>query len=334
MKLIGFDLDGTLLDCDKRVSEYTKRVLGEAAELGWLLVPVTGRPILGVSREVLTLPGAKYAVASNGAVLYQTEGTGFGNFKELNTYKNFPKKGEVSDIWSNRIPISIVAEIFERVNELHEDELIFEIFIDGEGFVSSKNFKKLTDKFDGTYLGPYIHASRHPVEDFSALLNNLKAENSCEVDEISLIMDDLDLRDRIRKILEEYTSLNYVMVGKADLEVINNNAGKWNALEYIAKINNIPNEDIIAFGDGNNDLSMLENAGVGFVMKNSPSVLLIQTLFSEAANKASEDGHLLIANELSQKCVTSEDGLKKRCITEFTNEEDGVSREIKKMILS
>lgn len=44
IKMIGFDLDGTLLNSNKEISDYTRDVMREAVEQGVIILPATGRP--------------------------------------------------------------------------------------------------------------------------------------------------------------------------------------------------------------------------------------------------------------------------------------------------
>ena len=57
IRLIGLDLDGTLLTSAKELTERTRAVLEELSERGIEIVPVTGRPLSGLPPEVRSLPG-------------------------------------------------------------------------------------------------------------------------------------------------------------------------------------------------------------------------------------------------------------------------------------
>ena len=67
IRMAGFDLDGTLLTTDKRLTEYTKEILKEAAGRGIILLPVTGRPLSGIPKEISGFEGIRYMITSNGA---------------------------------------------------------------------------------------------------------------------------------------------------------------------------------------------------------------------------------------------------------------------------
>lgn len=57
IRMVGFDLDGTLLTTDKRLTEYTKEILKKAIDKGVVVLPVTGRPLNGVPKEIADFPG-------------------------------------------------------------------------------------------------------------------------------------------------------------------------------------------------------------------------------------------------------------------------------------
>lgn len=63
-RMIGMDLDGTLLKSDKELTQYTKDVLKRAIEQEIIVMPATGRPITGVPKELLEFPGIRYAVTA------------------------------------------------------------------------------------------------------------------------------------------------------------------------------------------------------------------------------------------------------------------------------
>ena len=56
VKLICFDVDGTLLKDNKELTSRTVKALGRAADAGIYLVPTTGRLYDGVPEEIRTLP--------------------------------------------------------------------------------------------------------------------------------------------------------------------------------------------------------------------------------------------------------------------------------------
>lgn len=55
IRMIGMDLDGTLLKTDKELTAYTKDVLKRAAEQGIIVMPATGRPFSGIPKDLTGL---------------------------------------------------------------------------------------------------------------------------------------------------------------------------------------------------------------------------------------------------------------------------------------
>ncbi len=72
IKMIGLDLDGTLLDSRKKLTRHTRRVLCEAIGRGVVVLAATGRPYSGIPPEVRSIPGMHYALTANGARIMDT----------------------------------------------------------------------------------------------------------------------------------------------------------------------------------------------------------------------------------------------------------------------
>ena len=81
--LIALDLDGTVFNNEKRISERNRQAIQEAIASGYCVVPVTGRPISGIPKELMEIREIGYAVASNGAVIYEIEDFIGQNWKRI-----------------------------------------------------------------------------------------------------------------------------------------------------------------------------------------------------------------------------------------------------------
>ena len=69
IRLIALDLDGTLLDDQKRLPENNIEALAECARRGIQVVPTTGRPADGIPKELRSIPGVRYAITTNGGAV-------------------------------------------------------------------------------------------------------------------------------------------------------------------------------------------------------------------------------------------------------------------------
>ena len=72
IKMIGLDLDGTLLTDKKELTVRTREVLAKAIRSGIVVLVATGRPWMGVPEELREFPGMNYALTSNGARIIDT----------------------------------------------------------------------------------------------------------------------------------------------------------------------------------------------------------------------------------------------------------------------
>ena len=71
IRMIGYDLDGTLLTEKKELTERTKNILERMADTGAILVAATGRALSGIPEDVKNLRGADYFITANGAGVYR-----------------------------------------------------------------------------------------------------------------------------------------------------------------------------------------------------------------------------------------------------------------------
>ena len=71
IKLLAFDMDGTALNDEGKVTDRTRAALQAAADKGIMLVPATGRGFALLRDETLGIHDIDYAISANGAILYE-----------------------------------------------------------------------------------------------------------------------------------------------------------------------------------------------------------------------------------------------------------------------
>ena len=113
-KLIALDLDGTLLNSDKELTERTRCALEAAAEAGIEIVPATGRFYRGMPRVVRELPFVRYVITINGAEVL-----------DLSTGER---------IYSADIPAEEAAAFFAGLDSL---PVIYDCYMDGWGYMTA-----------------------------------------------------------------------------------------------------------------------------------------------------------------------------------------------------
>ena len=273
IRMIGIDLDGTLLTNDKVLTPACRKALQKAMAAGIEVVPVTGRPLAGVPEEVLEIPGIRYVITSNGANTYGFE----GGFDIHSTEKGkqilrAAMEGSLSGAVLRRehLPHEMVRRILAAAPG---EDVIREIFVRGVGFHDAHAQKLLEDRFSiKPPILAYINRSRKTVSDFEELLT----DGSSHVENISLMFPTQDARNeslvRLRRISRtgDRELLQILLPWKTDLEITHVLADKWLALEDLGQRLGIEAAQTMTIGDGDNDRPMLLGAGLSFAMGNAP----------------------------------------------------------------
>ena len=69
IKLVAADMDGTLLNRDRKITQYTQDVIKKAARRGVYFVPATGRAVNALPEELKAMEEVRYGIFSNGATI-------------------------------------------------------------------------------------------------------------------------------------------------------------------------------------------------------------------------------------------------------------------------
>jgi Cof subfamily protein (haloacid dehalogenase superfamily) len=255
--LISLDLDGTLLYDWETISNPTIEYIKELKKQGHQFVIATGRPYRS-SVEFHTLLGLDTPLINYNGGLVTSK-----NDPDFKEYSLTVKKKYVIDIFENtkKYIKNAFAEVKDDIYLLHETEEI----------------RPLLHHFNG---------SRLFVGDIKDILD--KDTNG------SIII----ANEGQGKYIESYIKENYA--GKvlsrnwgneyeSIIELFTPKTDKGYALEYVANYLGYKREDIIAFGDGHNDIEMIQFAGLGVVMNNAHEELKeVADIILEETNK--EDG--------------------------------------------
>ena len=248
IKLISFDLDGTLLNSKKEITPATREILEKAAAEGIELVPATGRFWNVIPECVRNLNFINYALTLNGAEVFDVK-----NSKSLAKFE---------------IPPERALKLSEVLDDI--PGIIYDCVIDGQGYMERRYYEKIPDFMIGEWQTKIVSDFRKPVDDFQE-----KIKNSNGVQKMQIYTLDKKLRENLLKSLPVVFPKNIFTTSISNnIEVNDSGANKGNGLKFLAEYLKIPIEDTMSFGDGSNDLSMIQAAGVGVAMKNSCRELL------------------------------------------------------------
>lgn len=241
MKLFFSDMDGTLLDKNKTISEYTRTTIERFTADGNKFVLTSGRPLgnmIKMQHELgFDFPN-QYIIAYNGAVVYDCDA------------------GKA--IYERTLPLDYVKELFHIAESFgvyhhtYQDDTILSPRMCDELIRYRKpipmNYEIIEDVFSKLYREPYkvmmISSTDH------ALLERLH--------------DAILATDMGSKITVAFSNPFY-------LESFSPEAGKGNGVRFLAEYLNVPMSQTYAAGDEANDISMIEAAGCGIAMSNANS---------------------------------------------------------------
>lgn len=248
IRLIAFDLDGTLLNSAKSISTYTKNVLTRAAQSGATLVPATGRLQLALPKDVLALPSLRYVIAINGAEVFDLKEQQLLYQAELNK-----KDALVLMEYMGTLPA------------------IYGWYQGGQGFISTGYYKRMAEFAYEPWLLESMKNAYTPTDNPAETL--LKHENGPQ--KLQLYFTDMRAREEaLRTIPRLFPQCAVSSSLPINIEVNAANATKGHALSFLTEYLGLKKEETIAFGDGTNDISMLRQAGTGVAMGNAaPEVL-------------------------------------------------------------
>ncbi|MBR5427631.1 MAG: HAD family phosphatase [Clostridia bacterium] len=243
IKLIALDLDGTLLDSDKKLSEENAAALERAAAEGIEIVPATGRFYRGMPQIIRELPCVRYVITINGAAVFDVV--------------------RQETVCGSEIPRERAVEVMERFDGM---PVIYDCYQDGWGRMTQAFYDRAEEFAANVHSLDMIRNLRTPVPELKAYLK----ERPNGVQKIQIFFKDMQLRARMLKSLPaEFPDLVVTTSIVNNIEFNSREATKGKALEKLAARLAIPIEETMAFGDDFNDIPMLEAAGIGVAMGNA-----------------------------------------------------------------
>ncbi len=239
MKLIAIDMDGTLLNNESKISSYNKNIVKKVSKENMVIL-ASGRPfksLLVFIKELSINCVNNFSIAYNGAMIVNN--------------------GTHEIIYKHLLNSNIVKKCYELSLELNV------------GFFAYNEDDKILTNNPTEYVlfEKKLTGNDVIISDFKDDINYVKLT----------FTDTKEKLDKIYNIIKEKFNENYNVIRSHDffIEIVNKNVSKGSALEYLQEMLNISQQDVISFGDNENDFTMLEASNKKFVMANSTSKKLI-----------------------------------------------------------
>ncbi len=242
IKLIAIDLDGTLLDDNKQISERNKKALHEAKAKGVKIVLCTGRPLRAIEpilEELDLLDEGDFSITFNGGLVQKND------------------TGEV--IEQAGMDVSDVHGLAAMAREL---DLPMDVLSDDTVIILNTSPTRLTIYPE---LSPLLHREQAHAAELAAdrLYNKVVVAYEQEY-----------LDQQIQKIPTAVKEKYEVIKTRANLlEFMPKGVTKAYGISLLARDLEITQAEVMCIGDEENDLPMIEYAGIGVAMANAIDIV-------------------------------------------------------------
>ena len=251
IKVIIMDVDGTLTNSKKQITPKTKEMLIEAQNKGIKLVLASGRPVsglIGLAKELEMEKHNGLLVSFNGSKVVDCQ------TKEV--------------LFDQTMRIEDAREVLEHMKN-------FKVY----PMIDKGNYLFVNDVYKGmiTYQNEKID-----IIQYEARGGNFKL---CEIEDLSSFVDfplnkiltagDPEyLNKHYQDMMEPFKErLNCMFTAPFYFEFTAKGIDKAKALDSVLKPMGFQQEEMVAFGDGDNDATMLSYAGIGVAMDNAQDSL-------------------------------------------------------------
>jgi len=238
-RMLFMDLDGTLLNDAKQITEGNRQALELALARGHGVIITTGRPLKSAMDQAHKLgmdrPGC-YLIAYNGAVVYDWT--------------------TQTQVFSRSLPLTTVQRVFDMVNAR------------GEHIQTYDTWEVLVEpRCDDAAVRRYCQLIGMDFKVIVDVHRDLKEEPvKCLVINYDVKDGLLEVQDWIRANMTE--DVDCFFSCDQYLEVVPRGMSKGEAVKMLCAQMDIPISEAVAVGDAANDLSMIEMAGIGVAMAN------------------------------------------------------------------
>ncbi len=240
IKLIAVDLDDTLLNRKKQISDRTAKTIQKAISHNIKIIPCTGRQIKGIPQQVFDILKPQYTISLNGTSITDMR-TGEKIFR--------------ADLTDEE-----ALSVIEAADKYHA---ILDVFVDDYSYMNQMTYDRLIRVFSGTALESYIRKMKKVVPDIKEFSRTHTTQ------EIALIPKNHESFCGILDFVKTMPTLQCFALPDY-VEIVSQNASKETGVLRIADIFGIKPEEIMTFGDSMNDIPMLKSPGVtGVAMKNA-----------------------------------------------------------------
>ncbi len=261
-RLLAFDLDGTLTNSEKKITERTRAALYEARNKGAAIALASGRPVYGImplAKELELDTYGGYILAYNGGCIIDCS--------------------NMDIVYDKKLPANLVGKICRFAKEAGLTIMTYE----GDMIVASG---------DNEYLREEARINNLPVK----IVDDMEKYVTFDVNKFLITEHPDVINSHIEDVRAHFPELNVFTSAPFFMEIVPQGIDKAEALSSLLGKLKLEKEELAAFGDGNNDISMIKYAGCGVAMANASKDCLLAADVVTVSND--EDGVAVILEKM------------------------------------
>ena len=240
IKVIAMDLDGTALNHQKQLTERTRAAIQNAAKSGIQIVVATGRTFSSLAPEVLAMPEITCAITSNGAVVNRIPDGAV-------LLHNYPNPETVSEI----------------AGMIQGEKIDTEVCTGGQAYIGQSYYDRVLEGKTNRDV-QYVKTTRHPVPDIYQFL----LQHRVAIENINLNFKTLEEKQQWQQRFQKLPGVTPTSSFLFNVELGGATTSKAHALQALLDEWKMTSQQVMAFGDSENDLGMIQLAGIGVAMAN------------------------------------------------------------------
>lgn len=238
-RLISLDMDGTLLNNDLKISEENIKAIHNAVLHHKNVVIATGRSLSEMNPYMQSLKDIRYFILESGAVVYD-------KLKEKIIYQKFFSADDVRKI----------IEIADKQDSMPQ------YFSDGYSYTFLEKMLHM-DKYNMAKFQQFYLKNVQRITDFDQFIKN----KIHKMEKIIFYHQSLHEVEECYQLLKD-VHVEKPMVGMS-IEMSPAGVNKATGLRFLCQKLNLDIKDVIAVGDSDNDIEILQTAGLAIGVKNA-----------------------------------------------------------------
>lgn len=263
-QVLALDLDGTLTNSKKEISAPTREALIEIQKAGKKVVLASGRPTKGIvplAEELHLADYGSYILAFNGGRITDCRS------KQI--------------IYNKLLPMDAIVPLYEIVKRHPGVDIL--AYTD-ENLISGADLNKYSELESSINHMPIVKADNFPAQITEPVNKFLVTGEPARIEEVK------------KDVIEHFRSYLYVYCSDPFfLEIMPPGIDKAHSLTRLLTSIGLTTDQMICCGDGYNDLTMIETAGLGVAMANAQPLVRESADYITKSND--EDGVLHVINQ-------------------------------------